>query len=230
MFIHWSMDSQLGCVISHSLVGASDDYVNRFFNDLPKSFNPTRYDPNAWMKIAKLAGVKYVVFTSKHHSGFCMWPTKTTDFSIAHTPYGKDIVRQYVAACRRAGLKVGFYFSPEDFHFLHSQGHVIARKAPYANVSKNAELRDYDKRQVKELLTDYGPIDIMFLDAFDNAAIRQYIHELQPNCLVTRGEMNTPEQHIPDAPDARPVGGQLHHGHAVALQADQRELQVRHAS
>ena len=200
MFIHWSLDSQLGSVISHSMVGADEKYLDRYINELPKTFNPKRYDPGEWMAIAKLAGAKYMVLTAKHHSGFCLWDTKTTDFGIMSTPYQKDIVREYVDACRKAGLKVGFYFSPEDFHFLHRQGHQIRRKGDHANISSNAELLEYDKRQMKELLTNYGPIDVIFLDAFDNAQIRDYVHELQPKCLVTRGEMATPEQKIPDAP------------------------------
>lgn len=200
MFIHWSMDSQLGSVISHSMVGASKDYLDRYINELPKSFNPKKYDPEEWMEIAKIAGVKYVVFTSKHHCGFCMWKTKTTDFNIMNTPYEKDIVKEYIKACRKYGIKVGLYFSPEDFLFLHKQGHVIRRKAPYADISNNSALLEYDKAQIKELLTRYGKIDVIFLDAFDNEPIRKYVHELQPDCLVTRGEMKTPEQNIPDTP------------------------------
>lgn len=198
LFIHWSVDSQLGSVISHSMVGASDEYLERFINELPQSFNPDDYDPHEWMKIARLAGVKYVVFTAKHHSGFCMWDTDTTNFSITNTPYGKDIVRQYVDACREAGLKVGFYFSPDDFHFLHKQGHLIRRKAPYSYVKNNAELRRYDMKQVKELFTEYGPIDVCFIDGSGADALVQQIHRLQPKCLVTRGEMPTPEQKIPE--------------------------------
>src|SRR5215469_1072095 len=75
LFIHWSVDSQLGTVISHSLAGASDDYARRFFTDLPKTFNPRKFYPSDLASLAKLAGVKYVVFTTKHHSGFCMWDT-----------------------------------------------------------------------------------------------------------------------------------------------------------
>ena len=198
LFIHWSMDSQLGCVISHSMVGASDDYLDRFINELPKSFNPQEYDPDKWMKIARLAGVKYVVFTAKHHSGFCMWDTDTTDFKITNTPYGKDIVRQYVKACRKYGLKVGFYFSPDDFHFLHQQGHLIRRRVPYCYVKNNTELRRYDMKQVKELFTEYGPVDVCFIDGSGAEALVQQIHRLQPDCLVTRGEMPTPEQKIPE--------------------------------
>ena len=108
MFVHWSHDSQLGSVISHSMVGASEKYLDRYINELPKTFNPRRYNPDEWMEIAKLAGVKYMVLTTKHHNGFCMWDTKTTDFNIMKTPYGKDIVKEYVDACRRHGIKVGF--------------------------------------------------------------------------------------------------------------------------
>lgn len=200
LFIHWSLDSELGSVISHTMVGASDDYLQRYLNELPQFFNPTEYQPETWAKLAKLAGFKYMVLTTKHHSGFCLWPTQTTEFSINATPYRKDIIGPYVKACRQYGLKVGFYFSPEDFLFLHKQGHEIRRKSKYANISTNPELLAYNKKQIKELFTQYGPIDLVFLDAFDNLAIRQYIHELQPACLVTRGEMETPEQRVPNTP------------------------------
>src|SRR5579864_628963 len=82
LFIHWSFDSQLGGVISHSMVGASDDYNRRFVEDLPKTFNPRKFEPRDWAALAKLAGVRYVVFTAKHHSGFCMFRTATTGFNI----------------------------------------------------------------------------------------------------------------------------------------------------
>ena len=200
LFIHWSLDSELGSVISHSMAGASDDYLQRYLNELPGYFDPTDYNPEEWAKLAKVAGFKYMVLTTKHHSGFCLWPTKSTEFSIKATPYKKDLIKPYVKACRKYGLKVGFYFSPEDFLFLHKQGHEIRRKSKYSNISTNPELLEYNRIQIKELFTKYGDIDIAFLDAFDNAAIRQYIHELQPNCLITRGEMETPEQNIPNAP------------------------------
>jgi len=86
LFVHWSMDSQLGCVISHSLVGASDDYVHRFIHDLPPTFNPRKFDPESWAVLAQVAGMKYVVFTTKHHSGFCMFETQTTELNIMNTP------------------------------------------------------------------------------------------------------------------------------------------------
>ena len=200
MFIHWSLDSELGSVISHSMVGASDDYLDRYVNELPKYFNPKHYDAEEWVKLAKLAGCRYMVLTTKHHSGFCLWPTKSTDFSIAKTHYKNDIVKQYVDACRKYDMKVGFYFSPDDFLFLHRQGHEIRRKSKHANISTNPQLLAHNKTQIKELFSNYGPIDVAFLDADDNKAIRQQIHELQPECLVSRGEMETPEQRIPNEP------------------------------
>jgi len=200
LFIHWSMDSQLGSVISHSMAGASEEYLDRFINELPKTFSPDKYSPEEWMRLASLSGAKYMVLTAKHHSGFCLWNTLTTDFSIMNTPYRKDIVRDYVEACRKYGLKVGFYFSPEDFWFLHKQGHLIRRRADYANISGNPELLQHNRAQIKELLTEYGKIDVIFFDAFDNQLLVEYVHELQPECLVTRGEMQTPEQEIPDTP------------------------------
>ena len=204
MFVHWSLDAELGSVISHSLVGASDDYIDRYFNELPEYFDPKAYDPEEWVKLAKLAGFKYMMFTTKHHSGFCMWPTDTTDFSIRNTPFGqdgKDLLRMFVEACRKYDMRVGFYFSPEDFHFLHRQGHTIRRKgADYVNISSNPELLEYNRAQLKELFTQYGSIDLAFIDGFDYGAVREFIHELQPDCIVTRGAMATPEQKVPDAP------------------------------
>ncbi len=199
MFVHWSMDSQLGCVISHSMVGASDDYLDRFINDLPKSFCPEKFDPDDWARLAKLAGVKYVVFTTKHHSGFCMFKTKTTPFNIANTPYKRDITRQVVQAFRKQGLAVGFYFSPDDFWILHEQGKDISRRRPEALPVNNPELMAHNKAQLRELLTNYGPIDMLFIDG-QPAELKELAWQIQPDIIVTRGEMETPEQKLPDEP------------------------------
>ena len=92
LFIHWSVDTQLGMVISHSLAGADDDYTGRFFSELPKTFNPRKFYPVGLGGAGRLAGIRYVVFTAKHHSGFAMWDTRTTDFGIMHTPFRRDII------------------------------------------------------------------------------------------------------------------------------------------
>ncbi|MGB2761814.1 MAG: alpha-L-fucosidase [Maribacter stanieri] len=198
IFVHWSVDSQLGSVISHSLVGASDDYVNRYFNELPKTFYPDKFNADEWARLFKITGAEYVVFTTKHHNGFCMWDTETTDFNIMNTPYGKDITGMLFTALRKQGLKVGVYFSPEDFNFLNKQGELISRNSRMSQITENEELLEYDKKQVKELVSNYGPIDVIFFDAFKTTPIVQYVHSLDPNIVVTRGEMETPEQSIPN--------------------------------
>jgi alpha-L-fucosidase len=201
MFIHWSVDSQIGSVISHSLVGASEDYVGRFFSELPKTFFPRHFDPDAWAALAKIAGMRYVVFTTKHHSGFCMFETETTEQSVMNTPYGRDVTREVVDAFRAQDIAVGFYFSPDDFHFLHRQGTTISRKRPEALPSNNPELMAHNLEQMRELMTHYGPIDVVFLDGDPNG-LRELVWELQPDTVVTRGGLPTPEQHLPDvAPD-----------------------------
>ena len=199
MFVHWSVDSQLGSVISHSMVGASDDYLDRFIHELPQTFYPQRFDPDEWARLARVAGMKYMVFTTKHHSGFCMFDTRTTDFNIMNTPYGRDITRQVVDACRRQGVGVGFYFSPDDFWMLHKQGKDVSRRRPEALPVNNPELMAHNKAQLRELLTNYGPVDALFIDGQPDG-LKELAWELQPHLVITRGEMETPEQKTPDEP------------------------------
>jgi alpha-L-fucosidase len=199
MFIHWSLDSQLGSVISHSMVGADEDYLERYIHELPKTFDPQRYNPSDWARLARVCGIKYAVFTTKHHNGFCMFHTKTTDFGIASTPYQEDITRKYVDAFRTRGLKVGFYFSPDDFWFLHQQGTLISRRRPEALPSNNPQLMQHNLKQVRELLGNYGPIDLLFIDG-EPGGIKELAWKLQPELVVTRGAMETPEQRIPGEP------------------------------
>ena len=203
MFIHWSFDVQLGMVISHSMVGASEDYLDRYINELPSSFNPQDFDASLWARAAKMAGMKYVVFTTKHHNGFCMFETETTDFSIMHTPYARDITRMIVDAFRSEGISIGFYYSPDDFYFLHKQGLDISRARPEALASSNAELNAYTKIQMRELMTRYGTIDIVFLDGLDQFSkteLAEVCWEINPQVVVTRGAIETPEQETPDSP------------------------------
>ena len=199
MFVHWSVDSQLGSVISHSMVGASGDYLDRFVNELPKTFYPERFNPDEWARLAKLAGMKYVVFTTKHHSGFCMFHTKTTDFNVRNTPYKKDITKELVKSLRKFGIAVGFYFSPDDFWLLYKQGKDVSRRRPEALPVNNPELMAHNKAQLRELFKKYGPIDVLFIDG-QTDGLKELAWELQPNCVVTRGAMETPEQKTPDEP------------------------------
>jgi len=201
MFIHFSFDSQLGIVISHSMAGASQDYLDRFIHELPKTFNPKDFSGEEIAIMAKLAGMKYMVLTTKHHSGYCLWDTKTTDFNILNTPYGTDLVKEYVEGCRKQGLAVGFYFSPEDFNFLHEHGQTVRRRfpEPIADTVMDKYL-DHTEKQLSELMTNYGQIDVIFFDGGEGPLqekAKEVVWKIQPNILVTRGAINTPEQYIP---------------------------------
>src|SRR5689334_10682115 len=196
MFIHWGVDGVLAGVISHSLVGASPDFQDRFFRLLPSYFDPYRFEPERWAALAQLAGFRYVMFTAKHHAGFCMWDTATTQFSVMHTPYGKDVLRAVVDAFRKRGIAIGIYFSPDDFHWLHEHGITINRHVKGVYPQDLPEFMDYTKKQLKELLTNYGPIDYFFFDG-PAEQLTDYAWQLQPDLVITRGVMETPEQYTP---------------------------------
>ena len=204
MFIHWNVDVVLGAVISHSLAGASDEYVAKYFRELPGYFNPEKFKPQDWAKAARLAGMKYVVFTTKHHSGFCMWNTQSTSLNVMNTPFKRDITKELVEAFRKEGIAIGFYFSPEDFHYFHENKIPIGRlQLPQQYPVNNPGLMAHDKKQLKELLTQYGKIDILFIDG-PGDGLREYAWSLQPELVITRDLMKTPEQNTPDEPLPRP--------------------------
>jgi len=200
MFIHFSFDSQLGVVISHSMAGASDEYLDRFVNELPKTFNPKEFSAKDIATLAKLAGMKYIVFTTKHHSGFCMWDTQTTDFKITNTPHQKDLLAEYVQATREAGLAVGFYYSPEDFNFLYENNLPVRRRFPEP-IPQNI-MKDYlelVELQCMELMAQYGDIDVIFFDGGEGPLqekCKEVVWNLQPDIVVTRGAIQTPEQTV----------------------------------
>jgi alpha-L-fucosidase len=199
MFIHWSVDSQTGVVISHSLAGADEAYTRRFFEDLPKTFNPRKFEPRDWAALAKLAGVKYVVLTTKHHSGFAMWDTKTTDFGIMHTPYKHDLTRGILDAFRAQGIAPGIYFSPDDFSWLWKNKIDIQRGIPGVQPRNNPGLMKLDLAQVQELMGNYGPIDVVFFDG-EPEGLRDLAWKMQPKTIVTRGAIQTPELYVPGIP------------------------------
>lgn len=209
LFIHWGVDSQIGSVISHSMVGASEDYLQRFVGELPKTFKPSRFDPDAWARLAKVAGIRYLVFTTKHHSGFTMFETSTTDFGVMNTPFHRDVTGELVDAFRSQDIAVGFYFSPDDFHFLFKQGTLISRRRPEAQPINNPELMKHNQAQVRELLSNYGPVDILFFDG-PSEGLLDLSWNLRPEVVVTRGAMRTPEiapstdQTLPDLSGIEP--------------------------
>lgn len=174
-------------------------------------FNPDLFDAREWVRAAKAAGMKYVVLTAKHHEGFCLWDAQTTDYKITKTAFGRDLVREYVEACREAGLKVGLYFSLIDWHhpdYTVDAGHPLRPKTPrdtwtQADFDKlnegrdMARYRDYMYAQVRELLTKYGKIDVLWYDFtikervgaksyrdWDAVRLVQLTRELQPGVII----------------------------------------------
>jgi alpha-L-fucosidase len=227
LFIHWGVDSQLGVVISHSLVGADEDYTNRFFNDLPKTFNPTRFDAGEWARVAKIAGVRYVMFTTKHHSGFTMFHSKTTPFSIENTPFKRDVTAEVYDAFRAQDIAAGVYFSPDDFWWLHEHKIPIQRLVPEVQPSANPGLLAYDRAQLTELLTQYGKIDLAYFDGeADN--LRELAWDINPNIVVTRGVLETPELTVPSSVLANPWETSMTMGTAWQYQPDNEVYKSGH--
>ncbi len=202
MFIHWSMDGQIGAVISHSMAGASDDYLKRYIEVLPRTFYPEKFNPGAWARLAKVAGMKYVMFTTKHHSGFCMFHTATTNFSVMNTPFKRDIVAEVAKAFRDEGIAVGFYFSADDFYWLHRHGKMVDRRPELMPLGQ-PELLTYARTQLKELMSNYGRVDLMFFDG-QAKGLTDYVCGLRPDLVITSGGMKTTEQHIAGTPSAEP--------------------------
>lgn len=217
LFIHWSVDSQLGTVISHSLVDASPDYTDRFFHELPKTFSPDKFNADSIARLAKLSGVRYMVFTTKHHSGFTMFSTATSKFGIMDTPFHRDITAELYGAFRKQGIATGVYFSPDDFNWLYQHHIPINRNVEAVRFKGNPELLRYDQQQVRELFTHYGPIDIAFFDG-EPQGLRELAWKLQPDVVVTRGAMQTPEQYVPGSPLPGPWEANLTMGTAWQYQ------------
>ncbi len=179
MFIHFGLYAMPA---RHEWVKSYESISDADYDEYFKRFNPDLFNAREWAKAAKAAGMKYIVLTSKHHEGFCLWDTATTDYKITNTPFGRDLVREYVEACRAEGLKVGFYFSLMDWHHpdykvdLHHPLFTKLDRAGVkgeeleAEVNKLNEGRDMERfrafmfAQVRELLTNYGKIDIIWFD------------------------------------------------------------------
>ena len=158
LFIHWGPNSQIGSEISWPLNNASKEFIDKYYA-LAETFNPVNFDASEWARLAKLAGLEYVVFTAKHHDGFCMFDTRYSDFKITNTPYGQDIVSQVAEAFRKEGLLVGFYYSPGDFRYHYETGvpqlglmtPAFDSQAHFGPQQK--DFLAYEKGHVEELLT-----------------------------------------------------------------------------
>lgn len=200
MFIHWGLYSMAA---RHEWVKKIEEISDQEYQKYFELFHPDLFDPNEWAKMAKQAGMKYFVITTKHHEGFCLWDSKYTDYKATRTPYGKDLIKPMVQAFREEGLRVGFYHSlldwhhpdyPVDYHHPMYRNENFKQKAKHRDVKKYAE---YLHNQVEELLTDFGPIDCLFLDFsfpdqpdgkgrndWQSEKLLKKIRELQPNIII----------------------------------------------
>jgi alpha-L-fucosidase len=201
MFIHWglySIPARGEWVRSQERITVED--YQKYFDE----FNPVDYDPKAWARLAKQAGMKYAVLTSKHHDGFCLFDSKLTDYKSTNTPARRDLVREYLEAFRAEGIKVGLYYSLIDWHhpdYPHygDRQHPMRDNPDFKDHTYNLDnYINYMHGQVRELLTNYGKLDIMWFDfSYNNAVgpnmsgetwrateLTDMIRTLQPGILI----------------------------------------------
>jgi alpha-L-fucosidase len=188
LFIHWGPVSLRGTEIGWS---RGEPVPAREYDELYRRFNPTNFNAREWARTAKEAGMKYLVLTSKHHDGFCLWDTAYTDYNIMHTPFGRDVIKELSAACRHEGIRFCLYHSILDWYHpdypLDSPGG--RGKKPNANMD---QYNLYLKNQLAELHRKYGPIGIYWFDGeweapWNNERARdlfQHVRQLDPKALI----------------------------------------------
>jgi len=201
MFIHWGL---YALPARHEWVKNAERLTNEDYQKYFDNFNPDLYNPREWAKTAKAAGMKYAVITAKHHEGFCLFDSKFTDYKATNTSYGKDILKEWVDAFRAEGLKIGFYYSLIDWHhpdFTIDRIHPLRTddKTKMAELNKKRDMgkyRLYMQNQVRELLTNYGKVDILWLDYsypgengkghedWGSEILIKMVRQLQPGILV----------------------------------------------
>ena len=221
LFIHWGVYSIPAGVWKGEQVEKLGEQIMRHadisipdYEAIAKQFNPINFDANTIVKMAKDAGMKYVILTSKHHDGFSMFKTEASDYNIVdYTPYKKDILKELAEACKNNGLKLGLYYSTPDWHFNGPEPErnpVDGKYSVFGKMSKENE--DFQVAQLKELLTNYGEIVELFFDMGEptlaqSKRFKEVVKELQPNCLINGRVMNNqgdfitmPDNHLPDVP------------------------------
>jgi alpha-L-fucosidase len=199
MFIHWGLYSVVG---HHEWAMEMEGIPVLQYQELAKVFKPQPNAARAWAKLAKQAGQKYMVMTTKHHEGFCNWDTKLTNYCASKQGPGRDLVAEYVEAARAEGLRVGFYYSLMDWH--HPDG---ARCA----TDQAARIRfvEYTHGLIRELLSNYGKIDVLWYDMdwpltpeqWESKKMNEMVFRLQPDIILNNrnglpGDFSTPEQEI----------------------------------
>jgi len=196
MFIHWGL---YAIPARGEWVRSFEHISNEDYQQYFDEFNPVHYDPKAWAKLARQAGMKYAVMTTKHHDGFCLFDSQYTNYTAMNTPAGRDLVREYVDAFRAEGIKVGFYYSLIDWHHpdypaYGDRIHPMRDNEAYKNRMENFDnYLAYMHNQVRELCENYGKIDIMWFDySYDDMTgekweatkLIEMIRTLQPGIII----------------------------------------------
>jgi alpha-L-fucosidase len=225
MFLCWGICSVASTDCSWPLMRPNPKrwpgMTEALYATLPGQFNPTLYDPDSIVQLAKDAGQRYIVFTAKHHDGFCMFDSMYTDYKVTKTPYGKDLAKELADACHRANMPLGFYYSPPDMHHPDYRDTSKPMSENYHGEPWRPEwpvFLDYVELQVTELLTHYGPVAVMWFDGiapleqFDGRRYLRLIHNLQPDALVNNrlgvgGDFDTPEQKLPKGVPTKNIAG-----------------------
>ena len=204
MFIHWGLYAiPAGVWKGQEIPGIGEWIMYRAripvaeYERLARQFNPVRFDAAKWVLLARRAGQKYLVITAKHHDGFCMFKTELTNYNIVDaTPFGRDPMKELAAECAKQGIKFCFYYSQtQDWH--HPDGDGNDWDYDVAQKDFAGYLDSYVKPQVRELLTNYGPIGLIWFDtpkgitAEQSRSLLELCHQLQPDCLVSGRLGNT---------------------------------------
>jgi len=210
VFVHWGPSSMLKCAMSWGRKGPrprhpSDGKVTKgipqeIYDNQYKKLAAAKFDADEWIKMVRDSGAKYFIFTAKHHDGFCNWDTKLTDYNIMHTPFGRDILKELTDACHKYGIRVALYYSQPDWNNpLYAKDLERFRK-------------EYLFPQIRELMTNYGKIDVMWFDGlgmhpdtWNAPELIKMIRKLQPGIIVNHrwawpvwhvGDFDGPERHI----------------------------------
>jgi alpha-L-fucosidase len=225
LFVHWGHSSQQGIELSWPLAGglfalpACNDVPVEQYHSSAATFDPQAWDARDLARRAKRLGMRYAVITTKHHDGYAMFHTKTSDYSIEHSPFGRDVVREFLDAVRAEGLHAGVYFSLIDWRHPDYPPFRDEDKPYDPRRWRRPEPEAWERfthamfAQVRELLTDYGAIDVIWFDGgwertaeqWKSKELEAMIRELQPGILINdrlpgAGDYATPEQFVPPRP------------------------------
>jgi alpha-L-fucosidase len=230
MFIHWGLYSQWGAHYPGAdgrLLDGKTEHMMRhlrlplaLYSTIAGVFNPTKFDADEWVRIAKAAGMKYIVITSKHHDGFALWDSAASEYNVVkRTPWKHDAIRELADACRRGGLRFGVYYSlgrdwedPDVPTSVKADGNRRSNDWDWPDEGKKDFTRYFERKvkpQVRELLTRYGAIDLLWFDTPEqikpaqSLELMRLIHSLQPACIVNQrvgnryGDYRVAEQEVP---------------------------------